>query len=179
MSDHSAVGSAEQQKQLYGEDGDYLIVARRGDLKRLDARAAKSGALLRPGDTLKIADLTVLPVSTTSIIRWIARIMRQGVTLRLCAANIEFKPDELTESHALFLQALHKHWRFTHGTKTGGAKDIKAGRKALLTPDQYPEIERALSKPGATPTSVAKDFGVGRTTLFSFLKLHRESKSKL
>ena len=129
------------------EDSDLVANEARMDLNDLPNKLAQGGMPLESGDRIKIYDFTCLPMH----------------------------PQEGNDLFKL-VTGLDNHWRLTHGVRTRPT-DSKPGRKPKLTEDQLPAIRRMLDDSGATVSSVAKDLGIGRTTLFDFLQRHRDSEA--
>lgn len=160
-----------EQRAACEQVGDLIVDA--GEVSFLDMpRAlARAGQGLEAGDTIKVYDLTCLPINTMTLVRMMAKLLKQGVTIHFCALNLTILPDDKADVVRL-ISALDHHWRRLHGMKTH-ATDSKPGRKALLADEQIAEIRVMLDAKGATVASVAKKLGVGRTTLFDFLQRHR------
>ncbi len=136
---------------------------------------ARAGDALEAGDTIKVYDLACIPINTVTLVRMMAKLLRQGIVIRLYKPTLTILPDEQADAFRL-LDALDHHWRLIHGMKTH-ATDSKPGRKALLADDQLNDIRAMLEIKGATVASVAKKLGVGRTTLFDFLQRHKASNA--
>lgn len=161
-----------EQLAACGAPGDLIVEAGRLSLGRLAERLARKGMALQGGDRLKIYDLSCLAISTTTLIRIFVNMLRSGVTIEICRPGIKIVPGENPSDLQQLLESLDAHWRLIHGLKTHGETQAKIGRKARLSDDQLPAIRDMLRQPGATTSAVARSLGVGRTTLFDFLKRH-------
>lgn len=160
-----------EQRAAYEEEGDLLVEAGPIGFHDLPKALARAGDGLEAGDTIKVYDLACIPINTVTLVRMMAKLLRQGVAIRLYKPAVTITPDEKADAFRL-LDALDHHWRLIHGMKTHAA-DSKPGRKALLADDQLSDIRAMLEMKGATVASVAKKLGVGRTTLFDFLQRHK------
>lgn len=145
------------------------------DFHDLPPRLAQQGHALERGDRIKIYDLTCLPMNTTTLVRFMMKLLKKGVAIEFHAPGIVIEPDESNDLFKL-VAGLDNHWRRVHGIKTHPS-DSKPGRKPKLTEDQLPGIRQMLEDSGATVSSVAKNLGVGRTTLFDFLQRHRDAEA--
>jgi DNA invertase Pin-like site-specific DNA recombinase len=163
-------GSAtiEEQKASLGPN-DFVVLAGRRNFNQLGELLARNGMALKPGDCVKVFDLSCLAISTTTLIRVLTKLLRAGISVEVVVPKIVIKPDGMGKPHAL-LDALDGHYRHVHGIKTHPANTAPQGRKPLLDVDQLPAIRTMLAKPGSTATKVAKQLGVGRSTLFNYLE---------
>ncbi|SEK03788.1 Helix-turn-helix domain of resolvase [Sphingobium sp. AP50] len=160
----------EEQRALCEHAGDLLVDAGTVSFLDLPKALARAGHRLERGDKIKIYDLACLPINTMTLVRMMVKVLRQGIAVEFCAPKIVIQPDAETDLFRL-VGMLDQHWRRIHGMKTH-SPDAKVGRKALLSDDQFPAIQ-AMIDGGATVSAVAKELGVGRTTLFDFLQRHR------
>jgi len=163
---------AEQTAACVGED-DLVVSSPEVGFNELEKVLAKHGKPLGQGDTVKIFDLSCLAVSTSTVLRVVLKLLKGGISIELCGLGVTITPDRDSDLF-LLVEALDGHWRQLHGIKTNENREAKAGRKPRLTIEQLPEIRKRLAEQGATHESVAKDLGVARSTLFGFLKAHRD-----
>ena len=161
-----------EQLAACGAPDDLIVEAGRLSLGRLAERLARKGMALQSGDTLKIYDLSCLAISTATLIRIFVKTLTAGVTIEICRPGIKIVPDKNPSALQQLLESLDAHWRLIHGIKTHGETQAKIGRKPRLSDDQLPAIRDMLRQPRATTSAVAVSLGVGRTTLFDFLKRH-------
>lgn len=59
------------------------------------------------------------------------------------------------------------------GLQAARAKGRVGGRRHRLSPEQIRDLCLLMSEPGADPEAVGKLFGVGRRTVYNYLRLHR------
>ena len=161
--------SIDEQRDACAEPDDLIVEAGRLGLTELAERLARKGLAFTPGDTLKIYDLSCIAISTNTLVRVLTRTLEAGVSIRICRPGIVIAPG--SEAEAL-ITLLDQHWRFIHGMKTHDGAKAKTGRKPVLVSEQLPHVRDLLAKTGATTASVARELGVGRTSLFAFLKRH-------
>ena len=166
--------TAEEQKSASYVDGDIIVESGRGGLPHLLKQLVRQGKELTRGVTIKVHDLSCLPVNTISLVRIFYKMLQKGITIEIGNAALVISPDDDRSELMRLIALLDQHWRHLHGMKTH-PNQSKPGRKARLHPDQLVEIRTRLSQPGATVTSVARDLNIGRTTLFDFLRRYPES----
>lgn len=170
----------EQRACLHPDD--HIVVAGKKSFNKLTDLLAQNGIRLRPGDRIKLYDLSCINLSTTTLVRTMTKMLRSGITFEILTSGIVIEPDADDKLHVL-LEALDGHYRYLHGIKTHPAD--RRGRRFILDPDQLPEIRAKLDKPGATTGGVAQELGVARSTLFNYLdrydrdrRLHRDKKAE-
>jgi DNA invertase Pin-like site-specific DNA recombinase len=158
---------ADQRAKCAGPDDEVILA---GDVRFTDLVKAtvRNKHTLRSGDRLKLYDLNSLILATGSLVRLLTRLLRSGVTIEICSEGLEIKPDA---GDAVFraLTLLDNQQRAVHAVRTHGP-DVKTGRKAVLKDEQWAEIRALLADKKQSPTAVATQYGVGRTTLFNFIR---------
>lgn len=159
--------TVDSQKKLLAAD-DEVVLAGKHKFGQLTELLARNGMALKTGDRVKVIDLTCLGLSTVSLIRVLTNLLADGISVEIVQPGIVITPRDIAKNHAL-LDALDGHYRHMHGVKTHPADGVQQGRRALLHESQLPEIRAMLDKPGAKATEVAKELGVGRSTLFNYL----------
>lgn len=167
--------SLDEQKAGIGS-ADYVLLAGKRTFTQLGELLMRSGVTLVPGDRVKIFDLSCLALSTTTLIRALAELLRNGITVEVVVPGITLEASDKGQNHAL-LEALDGHYRHMHGIKTHPIDTAPQGRKRLLNPDQLPAIRAMLDKEGATATNVALELGVARSTLFNYLDRYDGDRS--
>lgn len=160
--------SIDEQKASLRPD-DHVVIAGKQSFTKLEGLLSGHGMELRRGDRIKVYDLSCIALSTTTLVRLLTRMLRNGVSFEIIAAGIVIEPDGKDKLHAL-LDALDGHYRHVHGVKTHPADNLTRGRRRLLEPEKLPEIRAKLETPGVTATEVAQELGVARSTLFNFLE---------
>ena len=156
----------DQKARLHPDD--HAVLAGRHGFDKLTELLAHHGIHLGRGDRVKVFDLSCIALSTTTLIRVLAKMLRAGIAFEIVSAGIVLDPGTDDRLHPL-LAALDGHSRHVHGIKTHPTDTAPQGRKRLLDPEQLPEIRAKLEMPGATATDVAKGLGVARSTLFNYL----------
>ncbi len=156
-------------------------------VSRAGPRRAKKGAvelekaleMLREGDTLAVWRLDRLGGSVSDLIRIVEDLKSRGVQFvsltesidtrtaagnmffQICAVFAEYERRLLIERTQAGLEAARRRGRY-------------GGRPKALTDDQVHEIRVLLRDPSVTATSVAKRYGIGRATLYNYLREARE-----
>ncbi len=161
--------SIDEQRAACGLGADLVVDAGQVSFADLPARLARSGHSLASGDTIRVYDLSCLPMNTMVLLRLLAKLLRKGISVELFALDLIIAPEG--GALPIFIDALDSHWRRIHGIKTRSATGAAAGRKKVIDDDQLAAIRQRLDG-GATVSAVARDLGVGRTTLFDFLRRH-------
>lgn len=166
--------SMEQQRAACEADGDLIVDAGAVSFTDLPKQLARHGLELKQGDKIKIYDFNCLPVSVSTLLRLMSKVLSMGIALEFCRPGITIGPGEQSCDLSRFVIELDRHCRHVHGLKRQ-AHDAKAGRKPTLADDQLPKIRRMLAVDRATVSSVARELGVGRSTLFDYLKRHKDA----
>lgn len=162
-------GSAtiEEQKAQVGPD-DFVVVAENRSFSQLADLLAQAGSPLRAGDRIKIHALNCLGLSTDMLVRSLSKLLQAGVDIELASPPLVIEAGQ-TDSH-LLIDALDGHYRHIHGLKTHPTERGSKGRRPVLTPEQIPLIRARMAEPGVTASIVAKELGIGRSTLFGYLE---------
>lgn len=166
----SSVTADEQVESGY-EIGDTLVYSGRSSFSDTLKHLARNGQALKAGDTLKIYDLSCLPENTMTLIRVFQKILSEGFSIEIQKHGLILSGDPARNKLGTFVAMLNEHWGHLHGIKSH-PPDSRPGRKVRITIEQLPDIRERLSVKGATVSSVARDIGVGRSTLFDFLRRH-------
>lgn len=166
--------SIAEQRALCEAKGDLIVDAGQVSFLDLPRKLAREGHELTRGDRIKVYDFSCLPINTMTLVRMMVKVLRKGVAIEFCAIGITILPDEEHGELFRLIAALDQHWRRVHGMKTRAGVS-KPGRKARVTDEQLPEIRKRLAASGVTVASLAEELGVGRTTLFAFLRRHRNA----
>ena len=157
----------DQKASLHADD--HVVLAGRKGFDKLIELLAQRGIHLGHGDRVKVFDLSCIALSTTTLTRVLAKMLRAGISVEIVSAGVVL--DTVMDERLLaLLILLDGHSRHVHGIKTHPANTAPQGRKRLLDPDQLPDIRARLEQPGATATEVAGALGVARSTLFNFLE---------
>lgn len=125
------------------------------------------------GDILVVWRLDRLGRSLGHLIELLHNLAQRGIQFRsLCESIDTTTPTGKLTFHVIgalaeFERALI-HERTMAGLKAAKARGVRLGRKPAITADQV-EHARTLIDSGANPRSVARSFGIGRTTLYRHL----------
>lgn len=160
---------ADQRAKCVGPDDDVILA---GEVRFADLVKAtvRNKHMLRSGDRLKLYDLNSLILASGSLVRLLTRLLRNGVTIELCAENLVITP-EADDPVFRTMVLLDNQQRAVHAVRTHGP-EVKTGRKAVLKDDQWADITALLG--AKTPlAAIASQYGVGRTTLFNFVRRMR------
>ncbi len=131
-------------------------------------------ASLQPGDTLIVPSLEQLTRSVHELIRIVAGLRDRGVGLRSLHEALDTAGSDGQAVLAVFAALA----RFVHEAETEAARDGRTaaraggqrlGRPPRLTPEQAAQARRLLLDPDVTVASVARQLGVGRSTLYRHL----------
>ena len=129
---------------------------------------------LRPGDTLAVASLDQLGRSQRELIAAVLDVRRRGAGLRSLREGLD---TTAPGGEAIFrvFAGLADFGRATiaAGTSDGlavaRAAGKRLGRPPALTPEQLREVRALLLRPEHTISSVARELGVSRSTIYKYL----------
>jgi hypothetical protein len=161
------------QRAKCAEPDDEVILA--GDVRFTDLVKAtvRNKHMLRSGDRLKLYDLNLLIMAPGSLVRLLTSLLRNGVTIELCAEHLVITP-EADDPVFRAVVLLDNQQRAVHAVRTHGP-EVKTGRKTVLKDDQWADITAMLA--GKTSlAAIASQYGVGRTTLFNFVRRMRATE---
>ena len=162
-------GSAtiEEQKAQVDPD-DFVVVTENRSFSQLADLLAQAGVPLQVGDRIKIHALNCLGLSTDMLVRAFSKLLQSGVCIELLNPPLVIEAGQ-SDGH-LLIDALDGHYRHIHGLKTHPTERGQKGRRPVLTPEQIPLIRARMAEPGVTASIVAKELGIGRSTLFGYLE---------
>lgn len=163
--------SLETQASAF-KDVDQIIKAGRLSATEILKRLRENDMGLEPGDTIHFYDPTCIQLETRTLISLLADYVRQGISVQFVDPPLTIAGNNPTSQLHSLLFLFDRHWRFLHGTQTHGGVRGKLGRRPRLLPSDIPDILQALAEPGATVTSVARQRGIARSTLYGFLQSH-------
>lgn len=142
-------------------------------------RPALQAALgyLREGDVLHCHDMSRLARNLDDLRRIVKELTGRGVSVRFHKEGLTFTGEDSPMANLLlsmlgavaeFERALINE-RQLEGIAIAKAKgDVYKGRKPSLNPDQVKQIKESIAG-GANKAAVAREFGVSRATLYSYL----------
>jgi DNA invertase Pin-like site-specific DNA recombinase len=130
----------------------------------------------RKGDTLHVHSMDRLARNLDDLRRVVRQLTEKGVVVKFHKENLEFKGDDTPMANLLlsmlgavaeFERALIRE-RQREGIAVAKAAGAYKGRKPSLTAERIQELrQRAAS--GEKKTSLAKEFGISRETVYSYL----------
>jgi DNA invertase Pin-like site-specific DNA recombinase len=170
---HPQLSHAEQE-QLFSSITFDLIVFERHSVSNRPHRAWNAlSALLRSGDLLAIASLSVFLYSLPTLNKQLFKLLSRGVTIQIESPNLTVHPASTDAAFQLIL-AYDAHMRnlTSENIKAGLATSARGGRPSRLTVDQLPEIRRMISDKMLSMTDIAQRLKVSRSTLYSFVRNH-------
>ncbi|WP_046204364.1 recombinase family protein [Corynebacterium argentoratense] len=152
------------------------------------SRATRPGleaciAYLRDGDTLKVASIDRLARSLVDLRGLIDEITGKGAEVEFLSEGLTFSPGVSDPRSTLLLGVLGSFAEFERAIirerqAEGIALAKKAGkykgRQRALTRQQA-DIVREQAKAGASPTTLAKEYGVSRSTVYRALAREENS----
>jgi DNA invertase Pin-like site-specific DNA recombinase len=166
-----ATPSADEQRSACQKETDLVFNLGRVRIVDLPGELLKHGHILEPGDVLKVYDLSCFPMATSKLNRFMLRLLQHGVLIHIANRGLRIDGTSASDSHNL-LAALNDHWIATRNAgRTEHNRSI--GPKTKLESHQLNTIESMLAVPGTTVKSVADSLGIGRSTLFAFLRRER------
>jgi DNA invertase Pin-like site-specific DNA recombinase len=175
-----SAGFEAQQRDLRAAGCDKVFAEQTSSLAhRVKLEAALE--YLRDGDTLVVTKLDRLARSMRDLLDTVSRIEARGANLRILSMNL----DTSTATGTLMLNVLGSVAEFERALmlerqREGVAKAKEAGKykgRAPTARRKAGEIE-ALLAGGASPTAVAKQLGIGRSSVYRVInskELQRKS----
>lgn len=142
-------------------------------------RPALKAALeyLREGDTLHVHSMDRLARNLDDLRRIVKELTGRGVSVRFHKEGLTFTGDDnamatlllsVMGAFAEFERSLIKE-RQLEGVAVAKAKgDVYKGRKPSLDADKVQQIKERIAA-GANKAAVAREFGISRATLYSYL----------
>lgn len=131
-------------------------------------------ASLRPGDTLVVPSLERLSHSVYELVGLVARLSSRAVGFRSVREELDTKaPAGHSGSEVFIVLAQFMHEAEAEGAREGRAaaraSGQRLGRPPSLTPDLVLRARELLTDANATVASVARQLGVGRSSLYRHL----------
>jgi DNA invertase Pin-like site-specific DNA recombinase len=130
---------------------------------------------VREGDTLVVHSMDRLARNLEDLRRLVRELTRQGVKVEFVKENLTFAGDD-SPMNTLLLSMLGAVAEFERsmilerqreGIALAKAAGKYKGRKAALTDEQADELRARLAA-GESVTSLAKDFGISRQTVYNY-----------
>lgn len=135
-------------------------------------------AYVRKGDHIYVHELSRLGRSVIDLHQIVKQLLEKDVSITFVKEKMDYQPGKKTDpvqelmfgmlaSFAQFERSLIKQ-RQKEGIAIAKAKGKHLGRPILLNDSQREQL-RAKRSEGATPTVLAKEFGVSRATIYNVL----------
>lgn len=131
---------------------------------------------LHEGDTLIVVALDRLGRPLQSLVRTLGGLRAGGVALQCIEGDVNLSDPRDGTAQARMIDAIVHClavWDAStaeHRGKTMAGTGRRPGAHPKLGAFSVEEVQSMLEQPGASRTSVAKQLGVGRTTLYRFLR---------
>jgi DNA invertase Pin-like site-specific DNA recombinase len=136
---------------------------------------------LRDGDTLHVHSIDRLARNLQDLLNTVTQLVNRGVSVAFHKENLTFKAGKAGNDSAmqvLMLQMLGAVAQFERtlirerqreGIDQAKQRGQKLGAPAKLSQTQIDEIKALLSVAGADKSSIAKQFGISRPTLYKLV----------
>lgn len=159
------------QREACAAPGDRVILSNEVRFSDLVKATIRNNELLGRGDRLRLYDLQSIMISTGTLVRILTKLLTAGVTIEISSEQLVIEPVEGDPVFAI-LRLLNGQKRALHAVRTH-APEVKIGRKHALADDQWPQIRELVDARATSLGKIAAGLGVGRTTLFNFVKRMR------
>lgn len=142
-------------------------------------------AYLRPGDLLVLHSMDRLARNLEDMRKIVLGLTQKGIEVQFIKENLTFRGDDSAMStlmlsvmaaFAEFERALLRE-RQAEGIAKAKEAGIYKGRKPKLTHDQAADIRRRVEA-GENKASLAREYGVDRSTLYGYLQPARPEPKK-
>ena len=148
------------------------------DLSPADAESSQewSASLsgLNEGDCLVVPRLEHLGFTLEQLAGTLADLIDRSVRLEICDWALASRLDVMTLVEIVQrLDAFERAGRREQihvGLSAARAQGRAGGRRHKLTQDQVQELKRLMAAPGADPVEVGMRFGLGRASVYRYLK---------
>lgn len=162
------LGSKLRDDETAESVSDEVFISTKRSFAALDRLLTRKGQPLKSGDRVKVQELSLLQGQTAALIRMMVKLLDRGVTLEIVGSGIVIAPDDQGDARALLVALdAHRHRMSDLKARSGGAS--VTGRKRLIPQERLAEIQAQLNAPGTTTTTLARELGVARQTLFNYL----------
>lgn len=134
-------------------------------------------AYVREGDTIVVHSMDRLARNLDDLRRLVQELTRKGVRVEFVKEQLVFTGDDspmatlllsVMGAFAEFERALIRE-RQREGIELAKQRGAYRGRKRTLGPAEVTELRRRAAA-GEPKTQLAKDFGIGRTTVYEYLQ---------
>lgn len=133
---------------------------------------------IREGDTLHIHSIDRLARNLSDLLDLVKQITGKGVAVKFHKECLEFSANDDDMFKRLMLQVIGACAEFERnmikarqkeGIAKAKEKGVKFGAAVKLDDDQIKQIKRAIDA-GASVTTIAKNYGVSRQTIYRMIK---------
>jgi DNA invertase Pin-like site-specific DNA recombinase len=133
---------------------------------------------LREGDTLLVHSIDRLARSLQDLNKIVSELTEKAVTVKFITENLEFKRDSKNHINELMLNILGSIAQFERnlilerqreGIARAKAEGKYKGRSKALSAEEAAAL-RADAELGIPKTRLAKKYGIGRTSIYKYLK---------
>lgn len=137
---------------------------------------------VREGDTVVVHSLDRLARNLDDLRRMVADLTRRGIQIHFVKESLTFTGEDSPMSNLLlsvmgafaeFERALIRE-RQREGVTLAKQRGAYKGRKKSLTPDQVTQLKAILAT-GKSKSQAARELGVSRVTLYSYLEKNAAS----
>lgn len=165
--------TVEEQRERFAAPGDIVHYASEVSFASV-LGGPKHNAIVEAGDRLKLYDLNSFAFPQATLVRMLTKLLRAGIVVEICSAGLVIQPED-ADPYMRLLMLLDAQQRALHAVRTH-APEVKAGRKHAIKPELWPEISALIA--GKVPSQeIADRYGVGRTTLFNYVKRMKAQQS--
>lgn len=163
------------ERQLDGVELDKVFTDKASGKDTQRPQLAACLDYVREGDTLVVHSMDRLARNLEDLRRLVRELAGQGIRVKFVKENLTFAGDDSPMS-TLLLSMLGAVAEFERsmilerqreGIALAKAAGKYKGRKAALTPEQVRELRGRLAA-GESVTSLAKDFGISRQTVYNY-----------
>jgi len=147
------------------------------DVNRPELKALM--AHVRAGDTVVVHSIDRLARDLRDLQATVEALTGRGVSVRFIKESLTLSPDGSSPMSTLMLQMLGSFAQFElsmirerqrEGIAIAKAAGKYRGRKAALSVDQQARLKAAVAAGGRSKAEVAREFGISRETLYSYLR---------
>lgn len=130
---------------------------------------------LQPGDWMVVSRIERLACTLTELNEVLLSISYRGARLGICHWNPapEIEPGELAEivQRLVDFESAQRSELTQAGIAAARAHGRIGGRRHKLKSEQIKELQTAMATPGADPVAVGKRFGIGRATVYKYVRM--------
>lgn len=134
---------------------------------------------VREGDTLFVHSIDRLARNLEDLLSLVHGFVARGVRVEFVQQGLVFSRGESSASSSLFLGVMGTIAEFERALilerqREGIALAKRAGkykgRRPALTEFRSAELRRRCTEPGANKAAIAREFGIGNSTMYEYLK---------